>query len=665
MMDELEELTGTEKAELDRLIAETIKNPQAIVLGARSAEGDQQARRRADQALRPELQGHRSGVRHRRRISAAPLRSIGGVQRRISERGAGRLPAQAQRAGASAGPANAEPDVAAGARSGVVQPVAEQIMNSPLFSLPAVKCESHRCDRAVLEAYRDMIWGMRWLLTPAVLVTLVLVIANAISISVRERGTEMAMLKVLGFRPGHILMLVLGEALVIGAIAGFASAAGGLCADQRRVRRIQVSRSHFFRRFSFRSMRCGGASASGRWHVAGRQHSAGLVGVLGQSFRSVCESRLKSIIAMLAIRLANILARALRPARGAAWRRFALLACLGKVPLNYNLRNLIVRWRTTLLTALAFTLVIGLMIVMLAFVNGMSRLTEQSGQPGNVIVLSDGAIDELFSNFEYTETSDVERQPGVLRDENNQPLCSRETYLVAIQDTGTIEGQSAAAALCASAGHRRSRDGARGFTASACYPGGQWFSEAGVQTIPGKTEGNPEAIQAVLGEGIAREMGRDRGQESLKVGDLFELGGRTWIVVGITKSEGSTFGSEVWAKWSLVSHLFGKERYTSMVVRTADAASAKALADDLTTNFKKAALQATPETEYFERLNETSKQFMVAIMFVTGVMSIGGIFGVMNTMFAAVSARSAISACCASWASPAGKCWRCFWPNRC
>lgn len=171
------------------------------------------------------------------------------------------------------------------------------------------------------------------------------------------------------------------------------------------------------------------------------------------------------------------------------------------------------------------------------------------------------------------------------------------------------------------------------------YPGGQWFSEAGVQTIPGKTEGNPEAIQAVLGEGIAREMGRDRGQESLKVGDLFELGGRTWIVVGITKSEGSTFGSEVWAKWSLVSHLFGKERYTSMVVRTADAASAKALADDLTTNFKKAALQATPETEYFERLNDTSKQFMVAILFVTGVMSIGGIFGVMNTMFAAVSAR--------------------------
>ena len=43
-----------------------------------------------------------------------------------------------------------------------------------------------------------------------------LVIANAISISVRERRTEMAVLKVLGFRPGQILVLVLGEALLIG-----------------------------------------------------------------------------------------------------------------------------------------------------------------------------------------------------------------------------------------------------------------------------------------------------------------------------------------------------------------------------------------------------------------------------------------------------------------
>ena len=70
-----------------------------------------------------------------------------------------------------------------------------------------------------------------------------------------------------------------------------------------------------------------------------------------------------------------------------------------RVPYSYNVRNLMVRWPSTLLTALAFVLVIGLMTVMLAFVNGLYKLTQGSGQPGNVLVLADGATDELFSNL--------------------------------------------------------------------------------------------------------------------------------------------------------------------------------------------------------------------------------------------------------------------------
>jgi putative ABC transport system permease protein len=103
--------------------------------------------------------------------------------------------------------------------------LAEQIMKSPLYTAPAVRCESQASAiSSFLEAYKDIFWAMRWLLAPAVLVTLSLVIANAISISVRERRTEIAVLKVLGFRPGHVLMLVLGEALLIGALAGLLSA---------------------------------------------------------------------------------------------------------------------------------------------------------------------------------------------------------------------------------------------------------------------------------------------------------------------------------------------------------------------------------------------------------------------------------------------------------
>jgi putative ABC transport system permease protein len=106
------------------------------------------------------------------------------------------------------------------------QRVAEQILASPKFSDPAVKCETASSGvAAFLDAYRDLLWGVRWLLVPAILVTMALVIANAISISVRERRTEMAVLKVLGFSPNHIMLLVLGEALLIGCLSGLVSAA--------------------------------------------------------------------------------------------------------------------------------------------------------------------------------------------------------------------------------------------------------------------------------------------------------------------------------------------------------------------------------------------------------------------------------------------------------
>jgi putative ABC transport system permease protein len=104
--------------------------------------------------------------------------------------------------------------------------VAEQITTSPYYHNPQVKCETESSGiGSFLDAYRDLLWIMRWPLTLACLGTLALVLANAISISVRERRTEMAVLKVLGFRPGQILMLVMGESVLLGLLSGAGSAA--------------------------------------------------------------------------------------------------------------------------------------------------------------------------------------------------------------------------------------------------------------------------------------------------------------------------------------------------------------------------------------------------------------------------------------------------------
>src|SRR5262245_27257804 len=93
-----------------------------------------------------------------------------------------------------------------------------------------------------------------------------------------------------------------------------------------------------------------------------------------------------------------------------------VLLAVGKVPLAYNLRNLALRRTTTLLAGLAFTLVVLLLMLMLAFVNGMDRLTEASGHPGNVIVLSQGVTDELLSYLPVADTGEIGLQPGIVRD---------------------------------------------------------------------------------------------------------------------------------------------------------------------------------------------------------------------------------------------------------
>ena len=327
---------------------------------------------------------------------------------------------------------------------------------------------------------------------------------------------------------------------------------------------------------------------------------------------------------------------------------FILLALVGKVPLGYNIRNLFVRWRITVLTALAFALVVSLLIVMLAFVNGMNKITESSGQPGNVMILSDGATDELFSNLSYSDMGNIDQQPGVAKMERERdakkqsvPQCSREVYIVVNQPIASEVGRS----------NRRRFVQVRGIDDAVVsgavhglelFPGGKWFSAAGVQEISGqaKSDEKGQAIQAVLGEGVARVLGSDHGKDSLEIGDVFELGPRQWIVTGIMKSSGSTFSSEVWAKRSLAGPLFGKEQLTCVVARTANAEAAQKLADDLSNNFKVTAVRAEPETVYYSKLAETNKQFLVAIIAIAFFMALGGICGVMNTMFAAITQRT-------------------------
>lgn len=322
---------------------------------------------------------------------------------------------------------------------------------------------------------------------------------------------------------------------------------------------------------------------------------------------------------------------------------------LGKIPFRYNVRNLFVRWRTTLSTGVVFTLVIALLTATQAFVNGMYRLTEASGRQGNVMVLSEGSTDEVFSNLGFSDINDIANQPGVVRDKSGAPLCSKETYLIVVQPRRNPKPD----------GPKRRFIQLRGVEDPAVsgivhgmelYDGGAWFSAAGVQRsdVDGKGQ-KVDLIEAVIGEGLAGELGRDRTEEErdaaknrdrLAVGDTFELRDRRWLVTGVMKSAGTTFDSEVWAKQSLVGPMFGKTTFSTLVLRTPDDAAAEKLKKDLNLNYKKAAVTAYVEREYFDKLNETNQQFAYAIGFIAFWIAIAGIAGTMNTMFAAISQRT-------------------------
>jgi len=325
-----------------------------------------------------------------------------------------------------------------------------------------------------------------------------------------------------------------------------------------------------------------------------------------------------------------------------------ILLNIGKVPLRYNLRNVRVRWLTNLMTGVVFTFVIGLLVSLLAFVNGMNRLTQNTGIPGNVFALSDGATDELFSSLGHGDLDNVERvvveldQGGsplktpvrvkqVERDGRSVYLASRETYYAinqAIPHTDPARRRFVQL--------RTLEDPWVGQQVHdiTLYPGGSLPPAAGVD--------DRGRIQCVLGEGAAATLGIDQGKPRLDCGDTFSLGEMEWVVTGVMRAEGTTFGSEIWARrFSRIYRPFGREKHTTLVLRTdaGTAAASKAMAYHLSKRYPQQKLMAFSEPDYYADLTKTNNDFLAAIVVVAVVMAVGGVFGMMTTMFASLAQR--------------------------
>ncbi len=284
------------------------------------------------------------------------------------------------------------------------------------------------------------------------------------------------------------------------------------------------------------------------------------------------------------------------------------------VPIKYNIRNLVVRKRTTAAAAFGLALVVFVFACALMLANGIEKTCGRTASPDVAIILRKGSDAELSSGIEDKHVNMVIAQAQQIG-ASRKPTGVGEVLVVILLEKVGVEGVSNVTV-------RGVPEDALAFRPTA-------------KIIDGRAP-NPGSDEVIVGQGI---RGRFKG---LEIGQTFDLKkNRPVKVVGVFADEGSAFESEVWVDVHVARQAFGREGYVSSVRVRLDSPSKFDAFKALVEQDRQLGLVVMREADFFEKQSQATA-FILKLLggMIAFFFSIGAMIGATITMNAQVAGRS-------------------------
>jgi putative ABC transport system permease protein len=282
------------------------------------------------------------------------------------------------------------------------------------------------------------------------------------------------------------------------------------------------------------------------------------------------------------------------------------------IPVSYNLRNLVVRKTTTVITALGIALTVAVLLAVLALVNGLRTAFQSSGDPLQILVMRKGATAELSSAVTREVFQDLKSMAGIAR-EGDEPRASLEMVTVInLPSVDSPTGMNVTLRGILPVGVKM-RDDLK-------LQDGRWF-QAGQREV-------------VVGKSIAKRY------PGAHMGNKLRFGRGEWEVVGVMDGGQSAVNSEIFGDLNQISSDFNRaDGLSSVLLRATDAATVPALINSLNDDRRLGVLAQT-EKSYYEAQTNSGALLQYLGVFISIIMAVGSSFAAMNTMYAAVARRA-------------------------